>query len=394
MSPFARWVLYVGFALTGVLTTLLGPILPTLSARWRLDDAQAGLFFTAQFLGSLSGALLTGRLAPRFGVRNVIGAGFVLAWVGVIGASFGGWISGVVSVAIWGLGLGLVIPSVNLLVAEKNSGRRAAALNVLNFAWGLGAVAAPPVIAAALPGAGLRPLLLVLAALLATAGMLVYAIRVNAPPTKCAPPAGTAWSSSWVWLTGAFLFLYVGVENSVAGWMPSYALRVLGLPRETMAAAQAGFWSAILGVRLFAPALLRGMQPARLIVAGLTLSALGMVVLLAFMETWALFAGALLAGAGLATVFPTAVAVFTERAGSQASRLTGLVFAMAALGGATIPWSVGAVSTQLASLRLALITPLVCVLLMTLLQIRTLRSGHPRLPPDALGGPIHTVTRP
>jgi fucose permease len=378
LKPFARGVLHAGFALTGILTTLLGPILPALSTRWRLDDAQAGFLFTAQFLGSLSGALISGRMALRFGVGATITAGFAIASAGVTAASAGPYISGLGGVATWGLGLGLIIPSVNLLVAELNPGRRAAALNVLNFAWGIGAVAAPPAIAAALRSADLRPLLLGLAALLAAAALAVWATRVDVAAGETAPDAAGVWRSSWIWLTGAFLFLYVGVENGLAGWMPSYAVRVLRLPYGAMAAAQGGFWGAILGVRLLAPALLRRMPAPLLIVCGLALASLGMLLLLASADAWSLVAGALLAGTGLAAVFPTAVALFTERAGAQGARVTGAVFAMAALGGATVPWAVGALSTRFDSLRLALAAPLAGSLLMMVLQLRATRDARKR----------------
>ena len=374
MKPFARAVLYAGFALTGMLTTLLGPVLPALSARWRLDDAQAGFLFTAQFLGSLTGALIAGRIALRFGVRAVIAAGFAVAAAGVMAVSVGSWMAGIGGVATWGLGLGLVIPSANLLVAELNPGRCAAALNVLNFAWGIGAVAAPPLIAATLPSTGLGPLLLVLAALLAAAALAVRAVGLDIAAAGTAPEAAGVWRSSWIWLTGLFLFLYVGVENGLAGWMPSYAVRVLNVPSGGMAAAQGGFWGAILGVRLLAPLLLRRMSAAILIVSGLVLASFGMLLLLASAGVRSLVPGALLAGAGLASVFPTAVALFTERAGRQGARVTGAVFAMAALGGATVPWAIGAISTRFASLRLALAAPLACTLLMIVLQLRPTRK--------------------
>jgi fucose permease len=137
-----------------------------------------------------------------------------------------------------------------------------------------------------------------------------------------------------------------------------------------MAAAQGGFWGAILGVRLLAPALLRRMAAPMLIVGGLALASLGMLLLLVSTAGWSLLVAALLAGAGLAAVFPTAVALFTERAGAQVARVTGPVFAMSALGGATIPWIIGATSARFNSLRLALVVPLACGLLMLAMQLR------------------------
>ncbi len=56
-EPFSypTTLIHAGFILTGMVTTLLGPILPTLSSKWSLDDLRAGYLFTAQFLGSIYG---------------------------------------------------------------------------------------------------------------------------------------------------------------------------------------------------------------------------------------------------------------------------------------------------------------------------------------------------
>lgn len=378
MSRSFRLILHAGFALSGVLTTMLGPMLPALSARWLLNDSEAGRLFTAQFLGALVGALLAARLALHIGTRLAIASGFALSAAGVIGAAISTWPIGLLSVGLWGLGLGIILPSVNLLVAQLHPGRRTSAVSLVNFAWGVGAVAAPPVIAAVLRLAGFQPLLLGLAGFLAATAVSIGRLDADLPPVlKSSQERRIGWRSSFLWLTGVFLFLYVGVENSLAGWIPSYGVRVLKLRNETMAIAQAGFWGAILSVRLLASLLLRGNAGSFLIVSGLTLGLTGMAILVAFADMRALFTGALLAGAGLAAVFPTAVALFVERARCQATALAGVVFAMASLGGAVIPWAVGCASTYFQSLRLALAMPLVCSVCMIIVQMR-LSSALPR----------------
>ena len=82
------------------------------------------------------------------------------------------WIA-FLSVFSSGFALGLTTPATNLLVAEINSERRAAALNILSFAWALGAVAGPPLIALfARDGRLVRPLI-GLAALLSFIALLI-----------------------------------------------------------------------------------------------------------------------------------------------------------------------------------------------------------------------------
>ena len=46
-------------------------------------------------------------------------------------------------IAIYGVGLGFVTPSITAIVSEAFPQRRAATLNLLNFSWALGAITAP-----------------------------------------------------------------------------------------------------------------------------------------------------------------------------------------------------------------------------------------------------------
>src|SRR5271157_2742184 len=57
------------FLPTGILTTLLGPMLPILIARWAMNDTQAGNLFLVQFLAMLMGVQLSGVLLARWGFR-------------------------------------------------------------------------------------------------------------------------------------------------------------------------------------------------------------------------------------------------------------------------------------------------------------------------------------
>src|SRR5262252_10641584 len=140
---------YISFIPIGIATVLLGPMLPTLSARWSLNYAQAGALFNAQYLASTCAVALSGVLVTRWGYRFAINFGLVLMALGVAFLLSGPKIIGVLSIAAYGAGLGLAVPAANLLVAAANPERRSATLNLLNFFWSLGAVACPFFIAAA-----------------------------------------------------------------------------------------------------------------------------------------------------------------------------------------------------------------------------------------------------
>src|SRR5208283_2567570 len=138
----------IAFLPTGILTTLLGPMLPILIARWALNDTQAGNLFLVQFLASLVGVQLSGVLLARWGFRPAFLSGLLLTACGVATLYMGSLWLGLASVAAYGLGLGLIIPTDNLLIAEistgsgltSRAGSRANAVTLLNFFWCVGAV--------------------------------------------------------------------------------------------------------------------------------------------------------------------------------------------------------------------------------------------------------------
>src|SRR5713226_3523899 len=112
----------IAFLPTGILQTLLGPMLPILIARWALNDTQAGNLFLVQFLASLAGVQLSGLLLTRWGYRPAFLSGLLLMACGVSTLLLGSSALGMAAVAAYGLGLGLVVPSDNLLIAEIGSG--------------------------------------------------------------------------------------------------------------------------------------------------------------------------------------------------------------------------------------------------------------------------------
>src|SRR5215471_7549940 len=99
----------LGFIPTGVIVTILGPMLPILIARWALNDAQAGNLFLVQFLACLVGVQLSGVLLARLGFRPAFLLGLLSMAAGIATIYTGSLRLGFTSVSLYGLGLGFMI---------------------------------------------------------------------------------------------------------------------------------------------------------------------------------------------------------------------------------------------------------------------------------------------
>jgi fucose permease len=366
-------LIHVDFVLTGIVMTLLGPLLPILSARWSLNDAQAGHLFTVQFVSSMFGMLLSGISARRFGYRVTLIYGLVGMAAGIALLAGASWLVGLIAVGIFGAAFGLTTPTANLLVADTYHQRSAGPLNLLNSSWGVGALGCPLILAAAQRSQHTSQFLYTTALSLATLAVYFSAVRFAADEFRDAAqlpkPAETSPAGYGVALIAALFFIYVGTETCMGGWIASYAHRVDSGSRSFWAVTPSFFWGALLAGRIAAPIVLRRVRETTLATAGVVLAVLGIVVLLATPMMLFIVTGATIAGFGLASVYPINVSLLSHWFDGISPRVSGFIFAMGTLGGAVLPWIVGAISTRTGSLRWGFTVPLLGSITMLLFYL-------------------------
>ena len=369
-SGARRLSIHAGFALTGVMTTLLGPLLPFLAAHWSLNDAHSGDLFLAQFAGSFLSTILCGRLISLRGFRFCFVTSFAMIALGTFLLVRGPWTLGLAAVFLYGSGLGVSITSINLWIGEVNPAGRAGALSLANFIWTIGALASPSLVAL---GDRLHRMSLVLAALGAVAALLAMVFAAShfesaaaaAAETKAGPALNLSFSKTlqdrFAPAFALIFFLYVGTENCLSGWVATYAHRLQSLDSDVWALMPSCFWGGLLLGRLLLPMILRGVSELRLLRASLALGAIGCCVVLASQNIPGVAAGCAIAGIGLAGVFPIAMSWLSEYCGAANRQLAALMLALGGLAGGLLPWLVGFVSNLLGSLRIGLMTPLAAI---------------------------------
>jgi len=367
----------IAFLPTGILTTLLGPMLPILIARWAMNDTQAGNLFLVQFLASLGGVQLSGVLLARWGFRPAFLSGLLLMACGVATVYMGSLWLGLASVAAYGLGLGLIVPSDNLLIAEIGSGTgsgpssRAGAVSLLNFFWGVGAVFCS-LMAAWTAAHKLLPFFLGSVALFLV--LLALAMRnLPFPAAETSAESPISWrelaKSPTIWLFAAVFFLYPGAETAVGGWIGSYVSRLGSRGAAIAPMMPAFFWSALTVGRALGTAFLRYFPERRVLRAGYAAGAAGIALMLWAPTLPGVIGGALITGLSFATLYPITVARLSQHFGVAARSIGAVMFSLAALGPAVIPWMVGVISHATGSLRAGLLLPLGATVVLFLIHL-------------------------
>jgi len=353
---------HAAFVPTGIVTVLLGPLLPILAVRWVLNDVQSGYLFTAQFTGAMLGTIASGWLVSRVGYRPPIVAGLLMMAIGTSGLSASSWVIGIACVACNGLGYGLAVPACNISVAEANPSRRAGALNLLNFSWSAGSVACPFLIGAFARVHAVRMFLIGMGGVIVLVALVIarlpYPRREGHATSVSSQPGAALWTNPFVTILGLLFFLYVGTETCLGGWIASFAKRLGAGSVSLSVMTPSFFYGALLLGRGLAPVVLGAVSELALARLGLGLAFCGVVELMLAHSLPTVIVGATLGGLGLAAVYPITISMLTHKFGPRATNLAALMFSLANLGGASMPWLVGYCSVQFSSLRAGLAVPL------------------------------------
>jgi len=377
----SEWILlHLGFVVVGIITTLVGNVLPVFIRQWSLSDSQAGFLIAAQFTGSSLGTLLTSVLLPRFGFARVLCAGFLSFATGFVFLGLGPWYVAAAAVFIYGFGYGLVNPATNLRGTQLPSRNVASAVSFLNLSWTIGAVSCPFVVAQLLPRIGVRGIAIALTSISAVIAALHFSRHSSSPELTSERP--TRPVSEWVQhLAQApsvslllIFFLYVGTEVGIGNWVATQEKRLPGGALTVLLLAPSFFYGFLLFGRAVSPLLLRRISTVSISLSGLVSAGLGAVIIILARDPHWLYAGAAFAGMGCAPQYPIFVTWLAQTFGKNSTWLSALFFGAAGAGGAVLPWFMGIVGAQTGALRLGFVLPLAACVVMAFAAVRS----HPR----------------
>ena len=351
-------VLHPAFALTGVLHSIGGPLLPSLAAEFRLTDSESGYLFLAYYAGTSLGALLCGRNYAR----SISLGFFALIFVCLAIAFTSGTFLHPLFLLL-GISVGMPMSAVTMLAGRIFGSRSAAALTFLNFSWSAGALIAPLFAARLLISHTYRSAYVILAfaaALAALAGWL----GLEDPPeqTASAVQRSTGVNVRFIVLFAVLTFLEVGIENTTGSWLATYVLRTTAGGAAFAAASSSLYWWGFLASRGLSSLLLLRVDAFRLLGVSMAVALLAALLLISFPGTAHHAVAMVVLGVALAPIFPLLLAGFFAR--TRQSSDSRWILSVCGFGGSVLPWLTGWISAHWSSLRMGLITLPIAILLM------------------------------
>jgi fucose permease len=312
----------------GMTAAMLGTILPDLSARFHLTPKQNGTIAFCQALGLILASIGVGPLIDYEGKKTGLVLGLALSALAVALLPRSNGFRTIAShLFLLGTGGGIIVTAANALGSDVDPGHRATALNLLNIFFGLGGFATPFVSANLLGKNSTRLCHLI-------AGLAVVAVAVNLfapipPPTSAQTfvfsDMGSVLGRPVLWLCALLLFLYVACEVGVWNWLVQHLIAQGVPPVRALNVLSFGFALGLLLGRLAASRILISVSGLRVTLAASVLMAIMTFAMLQTRNPAVAWVLTFLAGASMAPVFPTTVALI----GDLFPRMTGTAIGIA-----------------------------------------------------------------
>ncbi|MHB8296282.1 MAG: MFS transporter [Acidimicrobiales bacterium] len=352
-----------------------GPALALLRSELHLSYTLVGIYSALWAAGATGVGATFATASRRLGRRRLLWGSAAAATGGAALFAFTGRVSlTLLGAAVMGFAGTMVQNLTQSVLSERHGPRRDQALVESNIGAGACAVAAPLALGglAATPAGWATAMVLPAVALLVL--YLVY--RHEALPALAAAPAGDRARQMplAVWLLAALVAVCIAVEFCVI-YFGAELLSTDGLSPTSAAAAMSGFYVGILVGRLAGGRLVR--RPGRtrsLLWGSLALTTAGFVLFWLCASPVPALAGLLVAGIGVANLFPLSLALTLAAVPEQADAANGAAQLLGGLVVVIAPLALGALADQV-GLRTAFATePFLIAVSAALLLVGGLRS--------------------
>ncbi len=367
-----------GFLLSGFLMALLGAILPAWGYhRDPADFTAVGNYFLSLAAGIVAAVALARPIRERKGLSFLLVFACALASVALIYLALvspplsAWWRAG--GLLVLGISAGMLNVSLFYALSPSYQGAAAATVNQGGIWYGLGCLLATLLVAVyTVPG------ILMLLAVVPAIFAAVYS-RSTFPslPERTQPTLRQAlqdFRSPGAILFALLLFIQFGNEWSIAGWLPLFLIRRVGLSPKAALLTLALYWLFLMAGRLGAVAILPRVRHGRLLLGSVLAALFGCLILYSTNNWFGAANGAFFMGAGYASIYPLVAEAIGRRFPYYHPGFFNGIFSLALVGGLIAPATLGYAADQF-GVGIVILIPLVGTLLvMTLLLLIWLES--------------------
>lgn len=341
--------------LSGFLLALLGAILPAWGYhRDPPDFVAVGNYFLSLAVGIVVAAALARPIIVRRGLRFLLVFSCALscadlAYLAAVSRLLSSWwrVGGLLTL---GIGAGLLNMALFYAISRSYQTDAARTVNLGGIWYGLGCLSATLLVGGTFYAYSVPTILMFMAVVPGLFAGLYYKSSYEAPPVGTQPTLRQAFRDFrgiGAILFALLLFFQFGNEWSIAGWLPLFLIRRVGLSPKAALFDLALYWAFLMGGRLGAVAILPRVSHARLLLTSVSAALFGCLVLYFTDNGFGAATGAMFVGGGYASIFPLVAEAIGHRFPYYHPGFFNGIFSVALVGGLLAPATLGYAASAL-----------------------------------------------
>ncbi len=378
-------VIYISFVSLGLPDALLGSAWPSIYPAFGVPVSYAGIISFIIAFCTIISSLQSDRLTRKFGAGLVTAVSVAVTALAIFCFSIS---SSFISLCLWavpyGLGAGSVDAALNNYVALHYKSKH---MSWLHSMWGIGAASGPYIMGWVLAGGGTwnggyRVISYLQTVITLLLFMSLPLWKKDREDEKKEGKEKTLALRDVLSLPGAkpaFLcfFVYCALEQTTGLWASSYLTLYRGMSAETAASFASMFYIGITVGRIFSGFLSIKLDDDRMVRVGLSVLAVGVVILLLPLGQYGAVAAFVIIGLGCAPVYPSLIHSTPTHFGKENSQaVTGLEMASAYVGTSLMPPFFGVIAEHISVMLLPFYLLLLLVILTLMHTVTTRRTGR------------------
>jgi FHS family glucose/mannose:H+ symporter-like MFS transporter len=338
-----------GFLLSGFELALLGAILPAWG--YHRDPPQfaaVGNYFFSLAIGIVFAALVSRRLMARRGLTFLLVFAcalscVALAFLGLVSPPSSQWWR-VLGLFALGAGAGLLNMALFQAISGRYQSDAAGTVGRGGVWYGLGCLAVTVLVAGTFYAYTIPSILELMAVAPAIFGCIYASSSYTAPPAAAHPTLRQAledFRSPGAVLFALLLFVQFGNEWSIAGWLPLFLIRRVGLSPSASLMLLAAYWLFLMTGRLGAVIILPRLRHGLLLFGSGIAAMFGCLLLFLAHDWFGAASGVFFIGAGYASIYPLVAEAIGRRFPYYHPGFFNGIFSFALVGGLLAPASLG-----------------------------------------------------
>lgn len=350
------WRSMAAFLVSGILMSFLGAILPAWGYHLRPSFTEVGDYFLSLAFGLLLSVGAAHFLLARRGLKFILILASLLACGGFLFLA----LSSPPAPAVWrlwgvlciGFSTGLLNAGVFAAISPIYRIDRAATVNFAGLLFGSGSLLTALLVAGTYYVYTVPSILILFAVLPGLYAVVCYKGDFTRQPAFHSSAIGPGqtlplaqvlrdFRNPGAVLFSLLLFFQFGNEWSMAGWLPLFLIRRLGISPKDSLLLLAIYWSSLLVGRIISQFILKRVNRALLLIGSILSALLGMIVLASTNNVFGAVMGILFVGAGFASIYPLVVEKIAHRFPYYHPGFYNGLFSLAMTGGFLAPWLLG-----------------------------------------------------